>query len=115
LGGSGARELRPRLMSAHVISPRVQIGVLLALLMLTALTVGISFLELSGRWHMAGGLGIAIAKASLVVLFFMHVIHSPAATRAVIIVAVFWLVAVLLALTLTDYTTREAILIAPGH
>ena len=102
-------------MSAHVISPRIQLSVLFALLLLTALTVGVSFLELSGRWHMAAGLGIAVTKATLVVLFFMHVIHSSAATRAVIIVAVFWLVVVLLALTMTDYTTREAILVAPGH
>src|SRR5689334_4002410 len=102
-------------MSAHVISPRIQVGVLFALLALTALTVGVSFVELSGRWHMAAGLGIAITKATLVILFFMHVIHSSAATRAVVVVAVFWLVAVLLALMMTDYTTREAILVMPGH
>src|SRR5947209_4111415 len=102
-------------MSAHVISPRIQVGVLFALLVLTALTVGVSFVEISGHWHMAVGLCIAIAKASLVVLFFMHALYSPAATRAVIVVAVFWLVGVLLALTLTDYTTRESILVVPGH
>ncbi len=88
---------------------------LFALLALTALTVGVSFVEFSGRWHMAAGLAIAITKATLVVLFFMHVIHSSAATRAVIVVSIFWLVAVLLALTMTDYTTREAILVVPGH
>ena len=86
-----------------------------ALLVLTALTVGVSFVEISGHWHMAAGLCIAIAKATLVVLFFMHALYSPAATRAVIVVAVFWLVGVLLALTLTDYTTRESILVVPGH
>ncbi len=102
-------------MSAHVISPRVQVSVLFALLGLTALTVGVSFLQLSGGWHMAAGLGIAITKATLVVLFFMHMIHSSAATRAVIVVAVFWLVAVLLALTFTDYTTRDALLVVPGR
>ena len=48
---------------------------------------------------MAGGLTIAVLKASLVVLVFMHVIHSSAATRAVILVTVFWLVGVLLALS----------------
>src|SRR5947209_7710585 len=98
-------------MSAHVISPRIQLSVLFALLLLTALTVGVSFLELSGRWHMAAGLGIAVTKATLVVLFFMHVIHSSAATRAVIIVAVFWLVVVLLALGLA---IGLAVQYAPG-
>jgi cytochrome c oxidase subunit IV len=102
-------------MAAHIISPRTQVGVLFALLLLTALTVGISFIELAGSWHLAWGLGIAIVKASLVVLFFMQVLHSAAATRAVIIVAVFWLVAVLLALTITDYATRESLVVVPGH
>ena len=53
--------------------------------------------------------------AGLVVLFFMHVIHSSVATRAVIVVTVFWLVGVLLALTFSDYASRDAVPLAPGH
>src|SRR5438046_554049 len=102
-------------MSASVISPRTQVVVLLGLLLLTALTVGISFVEIPGRWHLASGLGIAVVKASLVALFFMHVLYSPAATRAVIVVAVFWLAAVLMGLTFTDYVMRGAVPFAPGH
>jgi cytochrome c oxidase subunit 4 len=102
-------------MIAHAITPRQQIGVLITLLFLTGLTVGVSFLPLAGQWHLAGGLCIAIAKATLVVLFFMHVLHSPAATRAVVLVSFFWLVGVLIALIMTDYVTREAILVVPGH
>jgi len=102
-------------MIAHAITPRQQIGVLIALLLLTGLTVGVSFLPLAGQWHLAGGLCIAIAKGTLVVLFFMHVLHSPAATRAVVLVSFFWLVGVLIALIMTDYVTREAILVVPGH
>src|SRR5204863_2452773 len=96
-------------MSAGIISPRTQVTVLIILLLLTGLTTGVSFLDLSGTWHLAAGLVIAAAKASLVVLFFMHVIHSPAATRAVIAVAVFWLVGILVALTMSDYTTRQSL------
>jgi cytochrome c oxidase subunit 4 len=102
-------------MTAHAITPRQQIAVLIALLVLTGLTVGVSFFPLAGQWHLAGGLCIAIAKATLVVLFFMHVLHSPAATRAVVLVSFFWLVGVLIALTMTDYATRETILVVPGH
>lgn len=102
-------------MSASIVAPRTQVGVLLALLALTALTVGVSFLNIPGRWHLAAGISIAVVKAMLVALFFMHVIHSSAATRAVIVVALFWLVAVLLGLTFTDYATREAAALMSAH
>jgi cytochrome c oxidase subunit 4 len=98
----------------RAISAWAYMGVLLVLLLLTALTVGISFIELPGRWHLALGLIIAVCKASLVVLIFMHVLHSQAATRAVIVVTVFWLVGVLLALTLSDYATRGSVSVIPG-
>ncbi len=45
--------------------------------------------------HIVAGQAIAVVKASLVVLFFMHALRSPAQTRAVIAVTVFWLVVVL--------------------
>ncbi len=102
-------------MSAQTISPRGYGFVLLALLLLTALTVGVSFLNIPGSLHVAGGLTIAALKASLVLVFFMHVIHSSAATRAVIVVTLFWLVGVLLALTFSDYASREAVPFARGH
>jgi caa(3)-type oxidase subunit IV len=61
------------------------------------------------------GQAIAVVKASLVVLFFMHAIHSPAQTRAVIAVTLFWLVAVFFILTLSDFTNRGLIPSVPGH
>jgi cytochrome c oxidase subunit 4 len=102
-------------MSASVILPRTQIAVLAALLVLTVATVAVSFLNIPGQWHFAVGLAIAVLKATLVILFFMHVIHSPVATRAVILVSVFWLVVVLIGLTMTDYLTRGSVEFAPGH
>ena len=102
-------------VSARKLAPQTQIAVLVALLVLTVLTVGVSFLDIAARWHLAAGLSIAVVKASLVILFFMHVIYSPAATRIVIVVSVFWLVAVLIALTMSDYATRGSIPFAPGH
>ena len=56
-----------------------------------------------------------VVPATLVILFFMQLLHSSAAARAVLVVAVFWLVGVLVALTMTDYTTRESILVTPDH
>jgi cytochrome c oxidase subunit IV len=99
----------------HLLSPVGYIIIDVLLILLTILTVGLSFVDASEAAHIVSGLAIAVVKASLVVLFFMHALRSPAQTRAVIAVAVFWLVVVLLALTLSDYLTRGMIPFLPGH
>ena len=48
---------------------------------------------------------IATTKAVLVILFFMHVIHSTRLTWVVIIASFVWL-GVLFVLTFSDYLTR---------
>jgi cytochrome c oxidase subunit 4 len=78
------------------------------------LTVAISFLELSPSWHLTLGLSIATVKAALVLLFFMHVLHSSPQTRVAIGAAILWL-AILFSLTLTDYLTRGQVPRMPGH
>ena len=89
--------------------------VLAILVLLTILTVGLSFLPSSGLMRIVAGQSIAVVKASLVVLFFMHALRSPAQTRAVIAVTVFWFVVVLLSLTFSDYFTRGMIPNLFGH
>src|ERR1700730_9969750 len=84
------------------------------LILLTFLTVGLSFLPISGRWHTIIGLTIALAKATLVVLFFMHVLLSPRLTWSVIVVSCFWLL-ILLVLTSADYMSRGIVPFMPGH
>jgi cytochrome c oxidase subunit 4 len=102
-------------MSERLLSPAAYLVVLIVLMGLTILTVGLSFVPSSGLMRIAAGQSIAVVKASLVVLFFMHALGSPAQTRAVIVVTVFWLVAVLAALTFSDYFTRGMIPNLPGH
>lgn len=102
-------------MTMHAISPAKYTVVLVILLLLTALTVGISFLDITGRWHLILGISISVCKAALVGLFFMHLLHSQIATRAVIAVTLFWLVFVLMALTFSDYTTRSILPFTSGH
>lgn len=102
-------------MSAQRLSVTTYVVVLGILLVLTVLTVAVSFFELTGRWHVVIGLSIAVCKAALVVLFFMHAIHSPRVTWAVIAVTIAWLVGVLFVLTLADYFTRGEIPFLPGH
>jgi cytochrome c oxidase subunit IV len=102
-------------MSERLLTPVVYVIVLVVLMLLTVLTVGLSFVPSSGLARIVAGQVIAVVKASLVVLFFMHALRSAAQTRAVIAVTVFWFVVVLLALTFSDYLTRGMLPNLPGH
>ena len=95
--------------------PRLYLGVLTALVVLTFATVGISFLSLPGGWHAGLGLSIGLIKAALVVLFFMHLSHSPKLNRLIVIVALAWLLCVLIGLTYTETLTRGLVEGMPGH
>jgi cytochrome c oxidase subunit 4 len=101
-------------MSERILSVTTYAVVLAALVLLTLLTVGVSFLPLAGGWHIAAGLGIALVKGGLVVLIFMHAWQSSKLTWAVIAVAICWLL-ILVALTFADYLTRGMIPGMPGH
>ena len=92
-------------MSEHIVSPKVYVGIFLALMVLTAATVAAAYVNL-GPFNIVIALAIASVKATLVVLYFMHARYSPKRTHMVIIAAVFWL-AIMLALTLSDYVTRD--------
>ena len=92
-------------MSAHVIPTRVYYTIFAILIVCTGLTVWIAFLDL-GPLNTIAALAIAVFKATLVVLFFMHVKYSTRLTWVVVIGSVFWL-GLLLALTMSDYLTRE--------
>ena len=91
-------------MSA-VTQPRTYVLVFLALLALTAATIGLCYVDL-GAWHSTVGLAIAASKAVLIVLFFMHVLHGKRLIWMVALSGLFWL-GILMALTLTDYASRS--------
>jgi cytochrome c oxidase subunit IV len=92
-------------VSEHIVPPKVYVGIFLSLMVLTAATVAAAYVNL-GPFNIVIALAIASVKATLVVLFFMHARYSPGRTHMVIIAAVFWL-AIMLALTLSDYVTRD--------
>ena len=92
-------------MSEHIVPPKVYVGIFLSLMVLTAATVAAAYVNL-GSFNIVIALAIASLKATLVVLYFMHARYSPKRTQLVIIAAVFWL-AIMLALTLSDYVTRD--------
>ena len=92
-------------MSEHVSSLKLYIGIWLALLAGTLLTVIVAGVDL-GPFNAVVALTIATIKATLVVLFFMHVKYThEKLTKVVIVSALFWLL-ILLALSMADYTTR---------
>jgi cytochrome c oxidase subunit 4 len=90
----------------HIVSPKVYAAVLAALLIGTVLTVQAAKVDL-GRLNIVVALGIAVIKMTLVILFFMHGKYSARRTKLVIVAGFFWL-AIMLGLTLADYSSRHA-------
>ena len=91
-------------MSEHIVPTRIYYGIFAILMVCTAITVGVAFVDL-GPLNTIVALSIAVLKAVLVVLFFMHVKYSTRLTWAVVVGSVFWL-GIMLALTMGDYLTR---------
>lgn len=89
----------------HITPRRTYIFVWIALLILTFATTEIATLDL-GAFSVYVALTIAVIKALLVILFFMHVSHSRGITIVYVVAGFVWL-AILLAFTLTDYLTRH--------
>lgn len=92
-------------MSDHVVPVKTYLLVFAALIALTSVTTGVAFIDL-GRFNTVVALVIAVSKAVLVILFFMHLRSSPHLTRIVVVAGFFWL-AILLTLTLSDFRTRK--------
>ena len=97
-------------MAEHTTSLRTYILIFLALMALTVVTVLVAFQDL-GAWNDVVALAIAVLKATLVVLFFMHVYHSSRVTKIVVVSGLLWL-ALLIGLTLSDYLSRGLVTLA---
>jgi len=88
----------------HIVSPKIYVIIFVALLVGTALTVWASYVDL-GIFNPIIALAIACTKATLVVLFFMHVKYSTKLTKLAIFCGGF-LFLTLVGMTLADYITR---------
>ena len=91
-------------MSGHVAPKSMYYAVFAALIVGTALTVGVAFVDL-GAMNNVLMLGIASTKALLVILFFMHVRWSTRLTWVIAASGFVWLL-ILFGLTMQDYLTR---------
>lgn len=91
-------------MAGHISPTRVYYTIFGSLMVLTAITVTVAFINL-GPLNLSIALGIAITKATLVILFFMHLKYSSRLTKLICGSAFFFLL-VLFGLTLSDYLSR---------
>jgi cytochrome c oxidase subunit 4 len=91
-------------MSGHVSPKGVYIAIFATLMVLTGVTVGVAYIDL-GTLNPMVALGIAVFKATLVVLYFMHVKYSSRLTKLTVATALFFL-AILMLETMMDYATR---------
>jgi cytochrome c oxidase subunit 4 len=90
---------------------RTYITVYLLLLVGLVATVAVAFVPL-GSVNLMVAMTIAFAKATLVVLFFMHVLYSPKLTWMAVVAGLVWL-SILLALVSADYLTRAWLRVTP--
>ena len=92
--------------SDAIISVRTYVLVFIGLIVLTITTTAVAFIDLGAQWNTAAALAIAVIKALLVILFFMHVLYSRPLTWVFVSAGFFWLL-ILFTLTLADYFTRN--------
>ncbi len=91
-------------MAEHIVTKKQYSLVFGALLLLTFVTTAVGMMDL-GRLNVVVALVIAVIKATLVVLFFMHIYWSTKLTKLVVVSGIAWLI-LLLWLTLTDILSR---------
>jgi cytochrome c oxidase subunit 4 len=97
-------------MSEHIVSRKIYFVIFGALIVGTVLTVAAAFADLDHVFVGANtvvALTIAVIKATLVVLYFMHVRYGTRLTWVIVVAGFFWLV-ILFALTMGDYLTRSS-------
>jgi cytochrome c oxidase subunit IV len=91
-------------MKQHVASIRTNVVIFVLLLLLLLATVGAAYVPM-GPLHFPVAMTIAAIKAVLIVLFFMHALHSHRLTLVICVASLLWL-AIMMALILSDYHSR---------
>ncbi len=91
---------------SHVIARRTYYVVFAVLVVLTLVTTEVAFFDF-GLLNPVIALTIAVVKATVVVLYFMHMKYSSRLTMIIGGAGIFWL-GILLTLTMSDYFARGA-------
>ncbi len=100
-------------MSQHKTPLYVYLLIFFALLLFTGITIWVAFLNL-GPLNTVAAISIAVFKALLVVLYFMHLRHSSRLTWVFAGAGFFWLI-ILITLTMTDFLSRDWLGIPPSE
>jgi cytochrome c oxidase subunit IV len=88
----------------HVVPKKIYYTIFGALMLMTAITVGVAYIDL-GPINTIVAIVIACIKAMIVVLYFMHVKFGTRLVKLTVIAGLYWM-GILLTLTLSDYLTR---------
>ncbi len=88
----------------HIVPLKIYFLVFSALLLGTSLTVAVAYVDM-GFLNTPVALIIALGKASLVILYFMHVKYSHKLVGLFAVAGFFWLI-IMLSMTMQDYYTR---------
>jgi cytochrome c oxidase subunit 4 len=91
-------------MSGHVSPKSTYYAIFGALMVLTVVTIAVAYQPL-GSWNFPVAITIAVTKATLVILFFMHAKYSSKLTKLFVGTAFFFLI-IMLTLTMTDNMSR---------
>jgi cytochrome c oxidase subunit IV len=90
--------------TGHIAPVSMYVGIFLALMVLTVVTYLVTWVDL-GEFNLLVAMAIAITKASLVILFFMHVWWSPKIIKVSVGMSFFFLI-IMLMMVMTDYLSR---------
>jgi len=99
-----SERIDPEHQVAHIVGPKVYLTIFAILLVFTAITTGVAFIDL-GVYNAVIAVAIACIKASLVVLFFMHIHYSSRLLKMTVAAGLFTF-CLLMTLTMTDYISR---------
>ena len=102
----------PSLIHHHISPISLYIKVFAALMVLTAVTVGVAYVDL-GLLNVFVAITIAVTKACLVAWFFMHLSHSAKITWIAAAGGAIWLI-IMISLTMSDYAARGWIPFPPA-
>ena len=92
----------------HIATDKTLLGVGGALLVLTVLTVGVHYLHLPDPWSIIVAMGVAIFKAALVALFFMH-LYWDEKFNTMILITAFVFFTLLVSFSMLDFVFQQEI------
>ncbi len=81
-------------------------GIFIILMVLLVATVAVAYVHIPSPFAVIVAMTIAVVKAVLVVLYFMHVRYNSKLTWLFVISGFVWLI-IMIGITLTDYKTRD--------